>query len=114
MAHLGDIGKAIPVAPTHAGRQLFGAGSYPSGNTLTISGLPSQALVMLMTATGCFGTRLKASNAGVVTYYDLPDARWFLYEIGTPNAWQIDIVNGTATVTALSGSSGTVSFAWIG
>lgn len=113
MADLGDIGVSMGVAEVFACRSAFGLNAQAYGNTASGSGT-AHAVVRLSTASGADVDVTRADSSGDWHFYDLDDGTYYASEVGSANAWQIEVSGSSAIVTALSGgSTGTVSHGYV-
>lgn len=113
MADLGDIGVSMGVAEVFACRSAFGLNAQAYGNTASGSGTV-RAIVRLATAAGASVDVTRADSGGDWNFYDLDDGTYYASEIGSTNAWEIEVSGASTTVTALSGSGGgTVAFGYV-
>lgn len=113
MADLGDIGASMGFAETFACRSAFGLNAQSYGNTASGSGT-AHAIVRLATAAGANVDVTRADSGGDWNFYDLDDGTYYASEVGSLNAWEIDISGASAAVTALSGgSAATVSHGYV-
>lgn len=105
MADLGDIGVSMGVAEVFACRSAFGLNAQTYGNTATGSGT-ANAIVRLSTSAGANAGVTRADAGGDWHFYDLDDGTYYASEVGSVNAWEIEVSGASATVTALSGGGG--------
>lgn len=113
MADLGDIGVSMGVAEVFACRSAFGLNAQTYGNTATGSGT-ANAIVWLSTSAGARVGVTRADASGDWHFYDLDDGTYYASEVGSANAWEIQVSGSSAIVTALSGgSAATVSHGYV-
>lgn len=116
MAALGNIGCEVPRFRAFQCRGVFTLKKQPTSVDATSAGGTASAIVHLFLPSGFRVDSARANSSGVWHFYDLDDGTYFASEVGTANAWEIEVSGATATVTALSGggASGTVSHGWVG
>ena len=113
MAALGNIGASFSVPSVFAGRGMFTLAKQPTSVDASGTGTPL-AIITLATAHGARVDVSRADASGVWHFYDLDDGTYYASEVGSSNAWEIDISGASAAVTALSGgSAATVSHGYV-
>lgn len=107
MTDLGDVGKSIGTAKTHAAKSVYGDNNRVAGNVATGSGATASAMIVLVLNRGQIVDETRADGSGGWSFYDMDDGVYSAKEVGSANAWSVVIAGASVTVTRLS--PGTIS-----
>lgn len=105
MAALGNIGASAGFPSLFAGYGAFTRVKQPVSVDATGTGTPN-AMVNLSHENGARVDTMRSDSSGDWHFYDLDDGTYYASEVGSANAWEIEVSGSSATVTALSGGGG--------
>ena len=113
MADRGDVGRVIGFMGIEIQTRAPYQSTEYTTNEALLEDATAGATIHVMDERGGRLDWVIANGSGEATFYDLDTGTYYASEVGSTNAWQIEVTGGVATVTPLSsGGGGTRAFAF--